>query len=103
MGWRNKERVKRTHSSFIKDSKIYKESHQKFKVVNEMLLEASIDTGMCHGVKCREMFARKSKMTKKEGWAVLEEKNECIRLSPPTPTKKKKKWDLEISWILTGR
>ena len=44
-----------------------------------MLLEASIDTGMCHGVKCREMFARKSKMTKKEGWAFLEEKNGWIR------------------------
>ena len=46
-----------------------------------MLLEASIDTGMCHGVKCREMFARKSKMTKKEGWAFWKKKMDG--LDPP--------------------
>ena len=53
-----------------------------------MLLKASMDTGTCYGVKCREMFARNSKMTKKEGWAFLEEKNGWIR--PPA----KKKYEI---------
>ena len=48
-----------------------------------------MDTGTCYGVKCREMFARKSKMTKKEGWAFLEEKNGWIR---PPAKKKNEIW-----------
>ena len=44
MGQKDKERVKRTHSLFIDDSKIYQESHQKLEVVNEMTVKASMDT-----------------------------------------------------------
>ena len=51
IGQRDKERVKRTHSQFIDDLKIYQESHQKFEVVNEMIVKASMDTGACQGVK----------------------------------------------------
>ena len=47
MGQRDKERVKRTHSLFINDLKIYQECHRKLKVVNEMIVKASMDTGAC--------------------------------------------------------
>ena len=47
IGQRDKERVKRTYSQFIDDLKIYQESHQKFEVVNEMIVKASMDTGAC--------------------------------------------------------
>ena len=46
-GQRVKERVKRTHSLFIDDLKIYQESHQKLEVVNEIILKASMETGAC--------------------------------------------------------
>ena len=48
VGQRDKERVKRKHSLFIDDLKIYQESHRKLEVVNEMILKASIDTGACY-------------------------------------------------------
>ena len=34
-----------THS--LDNPQIYQESHQKLKVVNEMIMKASIDTGAC--------------------------------------------------------
>ena len=75
MGQRDKERVKRTHSLFINDLKIYQESHRKLEVVNEMTVKASIDTGACYGVKkCAEIVFRKGKIIKGEGLVVLEEK-----------------------------
>ena len=78
-GWRDKGRVKRTHSLFINDLKIYQESHRKLEVVNEMIMKASIDTGACYGVKkCAEIVFRKSKMIKGEGLAVLEEKMDAL-------------------------
>ena len=48
MGQRDKERVKRKHSIFIDDLKIYQENHRKLEVVNEMILLASMDTGACY-------------------------------------------------------
>ena len=75
MGQKDKERVKRTHSLFIDDSKIYQESHQKLEVVNEMTVKASMDTWACCGArKCAEIVFRKDKMVKGEGLPVLEEK-----------------------------
>ena len=67
--------VKRTHSFFIDDLKIYQETHQKLQIVNEMIVKASMDTGACYGVKkCAEIVFRKGKMVKSEGLQVLEEK-----------------------------
>ena len=48
MGRRDEERVKRTHSLFIDDLKIYQVSHRKLEVVNEMIVKASMDTGVCY-------------------------------------------------------
>ena len=45
MGRRDEERVKRTHSLFIDDLKIYQESQRKLEAVDEMILKASMDTG----------------------------------------------------------
>ena len=38
MGQKGEERVKRTHSLFMDDLKIYQESHQKLEIVNEMIV-----------------------------------------------------------------
>ena len=64
MGQRDKERVKRTHSLFIDDLKIYQESHQKLteKFVNEIIVKASMDTEACYRIKkCAEIVFRKGK------------------------------------------
>ena len=41
----NKEtkKVKRAHSLFIDNLKIYQESHQKLEVINEMIVKASME------------------------------------------------------------
>ena len=79
MGQRDKERVKRKHSIFIDDLKIYQENHRKLEVVNEMILLASMDTGACYGVKkCAEIVFGKGKMINRKGLAVLEEKMDAL-------------------------
>ena len=79
MGESGGERVKRTHSLFIDDLKIYQESHQKLEIVNEMIVKASMDTGACYGVKkCAEIVFRKDKMVKGEGLMVLEDKTKAL-------------------------
>ena len=40
--------VKRTHSLFVDDLKVYQESHQALKIVNEIIVQASHDTGACY-------------------------------------------------------
>ena len=42
--------VNRTHSLFVDDLKVYQESHDIFKDVNEVIVQASHDTGACYGV-----------------------------------------------------
>ena len=79
IGQRGKKNVKRTHSIFIYDLNIYQDSHQKFEVVNEMFLKASMDTGACYGVKkCADILFRKGNMIKEEEWAVLEKKLDTL-------------------------
>ena len=71
--------VKRTHSLFIDDLKVYQENHQKLEIENEMIVQASRDTGACYGVKkCAEVVFRKGKMVKGEGLTVLEEKMQAM-------------------------
>ena len=79
VGQRDKERVKIAHSLFIDNLKIYQQSNQKLKVVNEIIVKASMDTGACYRVKkCAEIVFRKGKMIKGEGLAVLEEKMDAL-------------------------
>ena len=78
-GEEGERRVKRTHSLFIDDLKVYQESHQKLEVVNEIIVKASMDTGACYGVKkCAEIVFKKGRMIKGEGLTVLEEKMKAL-------------------------
>ena len=67
--------IKRMHSLFIGDLKVYQENHQMLEIANETIVKASMDTRTCYGVKkCAEIVFRKGKMVKGEGLPVLEEK-----------------------------
>ena len=71
--------VKRTHSLFVDDLKVYQESHQALKIVNEIIVQASHDTGACYGVsKCADIIFKNGKMVKGEGLQVLEERMETM-------------------------
>ena len=59
--------VIRTHSLFIDDLKVYQENHDRLKGVNEMIVQASHDTGACYGVEnCAEIAFEHGKMVKGE-------------------------------------
>ena len=48
--------AKRTHSLFVADLKVYQDIHKTLKHVNQMIVQASNDTGACYGVnKCAEV------------------------------------------------
>ena len=48
--------IKRLYSLFVDDLKVYQESHKALKIVNEIIVQASHDTGACYGVsKCAEI------------------------------------------------
>ena len=67
--------VKRTHSLFVGDLKVYQESHNVLKNVNEISVQASHSTGACYGVlKCAEIIFERGKMVIGEGPQVLEER-----------------------------
>ena len=67
--------IKRTHSLFVDDLKVYQESHKALKIVNEIIVQASHDTGACYGVsKCAEIIYQNGKMVRGEGLQVLEER-----------------------------
>ena len=79
--------IKRKHSLFIEDQKVYYENHQRLEIANETIVKAtmdtivkaSMDTGACYGVKkCAEIVFRKGKMVKEEGLSVLEEKMKAL-------------------------
>ena len=71
--------VNRTHSLFVDELKQYQESHQKLKDVNEMLVQASHDTGACYGVsKCAEIIFEHGKMIKGEVLQVLKERMQTM-------------------------
>ena len=73
-----KKEKKISHSLFIDDLKIYQESHQNLEVVNEMIVNASMDIAASYGVKkCAEIVFRKSKMIKGEGLVFWKKKRIC--------------------------
>ena len=75
-GMRN---VNRTHSFFVDDLKVYQESHDLLKEINEIIVQASFDTGACYGVsKCAEIVFERGKMIKGEGLQVLQERMKAL-------------------------
>lgn len=71
--------VKRTHSLFVDDLKVYQESHETLQVVNEIIVQASHDTGACYGVsKCAEIVFRNGRMVRGEGLQVLNERMKTL-------------------------
>ena len=72
--------VSRTHSLFIDDLKVYQKSHEILRDVNEVIVQASHDTGACYGVsKCAEVLLECGKMVRGEELEVLKKKNESDR------------------------
>ena len=75
MGQPGNRDVIRTHSLFVDDLKVYQESHELLRVVNEVIVQASHDTGACYGVsRCAELVFERGKMVRAEGLEVLEER-----------------------------
>ena len=79
MGGAGRRNIKRTHSLFIDDLKVYASSHENLKLVNETIVKASSDTGALYGVKkCAEAVYKRGKMVKGEGLEVLEERMQAL-------------------------
>ena len=75
MGEQGNRVVKRTHNLFVDDLKVYQESHKALEIVNDIIVQASHDTGACYGVsKCPEIIFKNGKMARGEGLQVLEER-----------------------------
>ena len=75
MGAPGNQSISRSHSLFIDDLKQYQESHEIIKEVNEIIVQASLDTGACYGVaKCVEIVFERGKMVRGGGLPVLEER-----------------------------
>ena len=54
---------------------LYQESHNALKNGNEIIVQASHDTGACYGVsKCEEILLEHGKMVRGEGLQVLEKR-----------------------------
>ena len=67
--------VSRTHKLFVDDLKVYQEIHEILRDVNEVIVQASHDTGACYGAsKCAEITFERGKMVRGEGLEVLEER-----------------------------
>ena len=64
---------------FVDDLKQYQENHETLEDVNEIIVQASHDTGACYGVsKCAEIVFECGKMVRGEGLQVLEERMESM-------------------------
>ena len=67
--------VSQTHSLFVDDLKVYQESHEILRDVNEVIVQASHDTGACYRVsKCAEIVFERDKMVRGGGLEVLKER-----------------------------
>ena len=79
MGEPGNRNVSRTHSLFVDDLKQYQESHKVLEDVNEIIVQASHDTGACSGVlKCAEIVFEHGKMVRGEGLPVPDERMETM-------------------------
>ena len=60
-----KRNISLTHSLFVDDPMVYQESHNLLKEINEVIVQASLDTDACYGVsKCAEIVFERGKMVK---------------------------------------
>jgi len=72
--------VKWTHSLFVNDLKVYRENHIALKIVNEIIVKASHNTGACYGIsKCTEIIFQNTKVTSGEGLPVLEQRMKTMK------------------------
>ena len=62
MGERSNRIVKRTHSLFVDDLKVYQEYHNVIKNVSEIIVQASHDTRAC--LECQSVWKSYSNMTR---------------------------------------
>ena len=63
----------------MNDLKVYQESHKTLKDANDMIVQASNDTGACYGIaKCAEVVFERGKMVKGESLQVLNERMKTI-------------------------
>ena len=63
----------------MNDLKVYQESHKTLKDANDMIVQASNDTGACYGVaKCAEVIFGRGKIVKDESLQVLNERMKTI-------------------------
>ena len=79
--WESQERETygQTQSLFVDDLKVYEESHNLLKEINEVIVQASLDTGACYGVsKCAGIVFERGKMVKGEGLQVLQERMKTL-------------------------
>ena len=69
--------VSRTHSLFTHDLKVYQKSHEILRNINEVIVQASHDTGACYGVsKCEEILFERGKDSQRRGIRSSGRKNE---------------------------
>ena len=79
MGEQDSHVVKRTHNLFVDNLKIYQENHEARDIVNEIIVQASHDTGACYEVsKCAQFIFKNGKMARGEGLQVLEERRKTM-------------------------
>ena len=79
MGESGMRNVRRTHSFFIDDLKVYQESHDLLKGINEVIVQASFDSGACYGIsQCAEIVFERGKMVEGERLQVLQERMEAL-------------------------
>ena len=79
MGEPGKRAVNRTHCLFVDDLKVYQESHNLLKEINEVIVQVSLDTGACYGVsKCAEIVFEHGKIVKGEGLQVLQKRMKTL-------------------------
>ena len=66
---------KRTYRIFVDNLKVYQETHNVLKNVNEIIVQANHDTRACYGVsKCAEIIFEHGNMVRGENLQVLEER-----------------------------
>ena len=71
--------ISQTYSLFVDDLKQHQENHETLNDVNEIIVQASHDTGACYGVAtCAEIVFEHGKMVRGQGLQVLEERIESM-------------------------
>ena len=71
--------VSRTHKLFVDDLKVYQESHEILRDVNDVIRQASCGTGACYDVsKYAEIVFESGKMVRGEGLEVQEKRIKTI-------------------------